>query len=489
MVVLLLLLLFHLAPSATSLNFSFPTFPNGINTLSLEGNAFVDGKFLRLTNSAVDEEKTGSVGRATYSQPFLLRDNATGKLADFTTTFTFTIDSRNKTPYADGLAFFLAPNGSALNKSPISTGGALGLPVANPELPGIKPEKNESFVAVEFDIVQNTATSVQDPAGEHLPGRGMVVLHRDEKIVLGFVTILDRKILALPLLIENGDWVERDLAYTVNLTEILQGWVIVGFSAATGGWTALHKINSWSFNSTSLIDENANNNTPVAPAPTPIVEPESGNGINIGLVVGLGGTGESSDNDEDPMINNPIDDEFEKGTGPKKFSYKTLAQSTNNFDEGEKLGEGGFGGVYRGFIPDLNSYVAVKRVSSSSKQGPKEYASEVKIISRLRHRNLVQLIGWCHERKFLLVYEFMPNGSLDSHLFKEQSLLTWEARYKIAQGLASGLFYLHEEWEQCVLHRDIKSSNTVGPRKTVANHNLGWNHGLHGSGLSQHRKG
>lgn len=71
---------------------------------------------------------------------------------------------------------------------------------------------------------------------------------------------------------------------------------------------------------------------------------------------------------------------------------------TNTFDEGEKLGEGGFGGVYRGFIKDLNSHVAVKRISSRSKQGMKEYAAEVRIISRLRHRNLVQLIGWCHEK-------------------------------------------------------------------------------------------
>ncbi|KAL6202105.1 hypothetical protein ACLB2K_025816 [Fragaria x ananassa] len=74
----------------------------------------------------------------------------------------------------------------------------------------------------------------------------------------------------------------------------------------------------------------------------------------------------------------------------------------------------------------MNSYVAVKKISSGSKQGLKEYAAEVSIISRLRHRNLVQLIGWCHEKKLLLVYEFMPNGSLDSHLFNEKSLLTWE---------------------------------------------------------------
>ncbi|CAL9017141.1 unnamed protein product [Prunus brigantina] len=452
--VVILLFLFLLAPCGTSLNFSFSTFPNGINTLSLEEDASVDGQFLRLTKSAVDDQKHFSVGRATYSEPFLLHNNATGKLADFTTTFTFTINSQGNTPYADGLAFFLAPNGSALNRT-ISFGIALGLPVIN-------PEKNEStnlypFVAVEFDILRNDMPSVNDPAGDHV---GIDVNSIKSKVT------------------------EAYLDYKVDLNEILQGWVIVGFSAATGSYTALHKINSWSFNSTSLIDENTNNNTPLAPEPTLIVEPESGNGINIGLVVGLvvggcvllvggfclvwfifwkkGGTGESSDDDEDPMVNDPIDDEFEKGTGPKKFSYKILAQSTNDFDDGEKLGEGGFGGVYRGFVKDLNSYVAVKRVSSGSKQGLKEYAAEVRIISRLRHRNLVQLIGWCHEKKeLLLVYEFMSNGSLDSHLFKGKSLLGWEARYRIAQGLASGLFYLHEEWEQCVLHRDIKSSNIM----------------------------
>ncbi|KAI5333153.1 hypothetical protein L3X38_023283 [Prunus dulcis] len=487
-----LLLLFLLAPCATSLDFSFPSFPSGINTLSLEGDASLDG-FLRLTKSAVDQVLDQSVGRATYSKPFLLRDEATGKLADFTTTFTFAIDSLGKIFYADGLAFFLAPNGSALNTT-IGRGGSLGLPTIN-------PEKDEStnlypFVAVEFDIFHNSRTSVEDPAGDHV---GIDVNSVKSKVTRAWNGSITQgqlnnasirydsgsKNLSVTFTTyENGVWVGRHLDYRVDVNEILRGWVIVGFSAATGTLIALHKIKSWSFNSTSLIDENAKNNTPVAPDPTLIVEPKSGNGINIGLVVGLvgggcvllvggfclvwfifwkkGGTGESSDNDEDPMVNDPIDDEFEKGTGPKKFSYKILAQSTNEFDEGEKLGEGGFGGVYRGFVKDLNSYVAVKRVSSGSRQGLKEYAAEVRIISRLRHRNLVQLIGWCHEkRELLLVYEFMSNGSLDSHLFKGKSLLGWEARYRIAQGLASGLFYLHEEWEQCVLHRDIKSSNIM----------------------------
>ncbi|CAL2254012.1 unnamed protein product [Prunus armeniaca] len=270
--------------------------------------------------------------------------------------------------------------------------------------------------------------------------------------------------------------------YKVDLNEILQGWVIVGFSAATGSYTALHKINSWSFNSTSLIDENANDNTPVAPEPTPIVEPKSSGSANIRLLIGLGSGGflilvgglcfawftfwkrrrVAEERDENPFVNKLIHEELEKGTGPRKFSYHELFRATSNFEEGEKLGEGGFGGVYRGFIKELNSYVAVKRISSGSKQGLKEYASEVRIISRLRHRNLVQLIGWCHEKQeLMLVYDFMPNGSLDSHLFKEKGLLTWQIRYSIAQGLASGLFYLHEEWEQCVLHRDIKSSNVM----------------------------
>ncbi|EFH52225.1 hypothetical protein ARALYDRAFT_906224 [Arabidopsis lyrata subsp. lyrata] len=89
--------------------------------------------------------------------------------------------------------------------------------------------------------------------------------------------------------------------------------------------------------------------------------------------------------------------------------------------------------------------------------------NEVKIISKLRHRNMVQLIGWCNEKnEFLLIYELVLNGSLNSHLFgKRPHLLSWDIRYKIALGLASALLYLHEEWDQCVLHREIKASNIM----------------------------
>ena len=111
-----------------------------------------------------------------------------------------------------------------------------------------------------------------------------------------------------------------------------------------------------------------------------------------------------------------MEDEFDKGTGPKRFRYGELVLATDNFSDRQKLGEGGFGSVYRGFLREMNLHVAIKRVSKGSKQGRKEYASEVRIISRLRHRHLVQLVGWCHGGGDLLVYELMPNGSLDKHL-------------------------------------------------------------------------
>ncbi|WVZ91183.1 hypothetical protein U9M48_037387 [Paspalum notatum var. saurae] len=159
-----------------------------------------------------------------------------------------------------------------------------------------------------------------------------------------------------------------------------------------------------------------------------------------------------------------MEDEFEKGTGPKRFRYGELAIATDNFSDAQKLGEGGFGSVYIGYLKEMDLHVAIKRVSKGSKQGRKEYASEVSIISRLRHRNLVQLIGWCHGgSELLLVYELMPNGSLDKHLYsdRDDSLLPWPARHEIVLGLGSALLYLHEEWEQCVVHRDIKPSNVM----------------------------
>ncbi|MQM20116.1 hypothetical protein Taro_053131, partial [Colocasia esculenta] len=147
---------------------------------------------------------------------------------------------------------------------------------------------------------------------------------------------------------------------------------------------------------------------------------------------------------------------------PQEIPYHVLVSATNNFSEEMILGKGGFGPVYRGFLTDLAVDVAIKKLSERSQQGLSEYMAEVKIITQLRHRNLVKLFGWCQERgELLLVYEFVPNGSLDNHLFKGSKLLDWSVRYKIVVGLANALTYLHDECDPCVLHRDIKSSNVL----------------------------
>lgn len=167
-----------------------------------------------------------------------------------------------------------------------------------------------------------------------------------------------------------------------------------------------------------------------------------------------------SDDEGDPMA------EIEMGTGPRRFPYHELVEATRSFAAEEKLGQGGFGAVYRGYLREpARLAVAIKRFSKheSSMQGKREYKSEIKVISRLRHRNLVQLVGWCHAREeLLLVYELMPNRSLDIHLHASKgTFLAWPVRMKIVLELGSALLYLHEEWEQCVLHRDIKPSNVM----------------------------
>ncbi|XP_076955848.1 receptor like protein kinase S.2-like [Bidens hawaiensis] len=157
-----------------------------------------------------------------------------------------------------------------------------------------------------------------------------------------------------------------------------------------------------------------------------------------------------------------INDDLDTSTGPRRFLLRDLIVATDNFSDVNKLGQGGFGCVYKGYLSREDILVAVKKISRNSKQGKKEYMTEVKVISSLRHRNLVKLIGWCHdEAQFLLVYEYIPNGSLDNYLFFKKCILTWDLRYKIATGLASALEYLHEWCEQCVVHRDIKTSNIM----------------------------
>ncbi|KAI0497854.1 hypothetical protein KFK09_021092 [Dendrobium nobile] len=145
------------------------------------------------------------------------------------------------------------------------------------------------------------------------------------------------------------------------------------------------------------------------------------------------------------------------------FDLSTLKVATANFSELNKLGEGGFGSVYKGILPD-GQEIAVKRLSRGSGQGLEELKNELVLIANLQHRNLVRVHGVCLEdEEKLLIYEYVPNKSLDTILFDptKSKLLSWVKRYKIIGGIARGLLYLHEDSQLKIIHRDLKASNIL----------------------------
>nr|DAD20705.1 TPA_asm: hypothetical protein HUJ06_022168 [Nelumbo nucifera] len=145
------------------------------------------------------------------------------------------------------------------------------------------------------------------------------------------------------------------------------------------------------------------------------------------------------------------------------FSLSTLRVLTDNFSVTNKLGEGGFGPVYKGSLLD-GQEVAIKRLSEKSEQGFEEFMNGLKLIAKLQHRNLVRLVGFCiEEKEKILIYEYMPNKSLDKFLFgpTKDSELDWNTRFDIIEGIAQGLLYLHEHSRLKVIHRDLKASNIL----------------------------
>ncbi|KAM1150123.1 hypothetical protein ACFXTH_030722 [Malus domestica] len=145
------------------------------------------------------------------------------------------------------------------------------------------------------------------------------------------------------------------------------------------------------------------------------------------------------------------------------FDLMTVARATDNFSSNKKLGEGGFGPVYKGTLAD-GQEIAVKRLSRSSSQGLNEFMNEVILIAKLQHRNLVRLLGCCVQgEEKLLLYEYMPNGSLDSSIFYEtrRELFDWPKRFNIICGIARGLVYLHQDSRLRIIHRDLKASNVL----------------------------
>ncbi|KAL0005266.1 hypothetical protein SO802_012827 [Lithocarpus litseifolius] len=147
----------------------------------------------------------------------------------------------------------------------------------------------------------------------------------------------------------------------------------------------------------------------------------------------------------------------------KLFPFETLVAATKDFHITHKLGEGGFGPVFKGKLEDGRE-IAVKKLSQSSNQGKKEFMNEAKLLARVQHRNVVNLLGYCvHGVEKLLVYEYVSHESLDKLLFKSNRRveLDWKKRSDIIAGIARGLLYLHEDSHNCIIHRDIKASNIL----------------------------
>ncbi|XP_020415075.1 G-type lectin S-receptor-like serine/threonine-protein kinase At4g27290 isoform X2 [Prunus persica] len=165
----------------------------------------------------------------------------------------------------------------------------------------------------------------------------------------------------------------------------------------------------------------------------------------------------------DEILSNVGDGDGKNDTELPLFSLRSILAATNNFSEANKVGEGGFGPVYKGILPG-NQEVAIKRLSKKSGQGHQEFMNELKLIAKLQHTNLVRLFGYCiEEEELILIYEFMANRSLDKFLFdpSEKLELDWGKRFRIIEGIAQGILYIHKYSRLKIIHRDLKASNVL----------------------------
>ncbi|CAL4998109.1 unnamed protein product [Urochloa decumbens] len=443
--------------------------------LTLDGVAVVrpDG-LLQLTNS------TDVKGYAFYPTPLHFRKSPTGKVQSFSVSLVFGIQSDFTDVSVDGMSFFVAPS---KNFSSAFANHFLGL--FNDQNDG--SSRNHIF-AVELDTFQNS--ELNDIDNNHV-GFDINSLFSIKSHSAGFYD--DKTNMFTNLTLSSGEpmqlWVDYNeetlqlnatlsplnanrplrplISSNVNLSNVLEEPSYIGFSGATGPLNTLYYVLGWSFgmnspapaiNITNLPKLPQNHRRKSRPMVLEITLP-----VATGLFVLVVGTTTVL------LIRSrlryaEVREDWEAEFGPHRFSYKDLYQATEGFKNKNLLGTGGFGKVYKGVLPKSKLDIAVKKVSHESRQGMKEFITEVVTIGRLRHRNLVQLLGYCRRKdELILVYDYMTNGSLDKYLHSEGDMpvLDWTQRFHIIKGVACGLLYLHEKWEKIVIHRDIKASNVL----------------------------
>lgn len=412
---------------------------------------------LKLTN-----DTSRLQGHAFYSSPVRFKNSSDGKAFSFSTAFVIAVVPEYPTLGGHGLAFTIA-HSKNLRGLPSQYLGLLNAT-------DVGNFTNHLF-AVEFDTVQDFEFG--DINDNHVGINLNNMVSNASTTASYFVDDGPNK---QNLTLKSGRpiqaWIDYDssvnsltvalspfstkpkkpiLSFNVDLSPILQESMYVGFSASTGLLASSHYVLGWSFSMNGPAESLDLSSLPSVPGPK-----KKHTGFTIGVSVAA------------VLIvviaicvavliiwkikNADIIEAWEHEIGPHRYSYKELKQATKRFRDKELLGRGGFGKVYKGTLPNSKTQVAVKRISHESKQGLREFVSEIASIGRLRHRNLVQLLGWCRRRgDLLLVYDFMANGSLDNYIFDDPDVnLSWEQRFRIIKGVASGLLYLHEGYEQVV---------------------------------------
>ena len=257
----------------------------------------------------------------------------------------------------------------------------------------------------------------------------------------------------------------KPLMGSIEVSGVITNSMYIGFSASTGEETSSHYILGWSFCINGKARPLNLSKLPVPPIETDSSSLHTGiKALIVGLAVILVLFGAWLIRLVYIRKMQPEDLEDWELDCPHRFRYKDLYASTKGFKVSEVIGVGGFAAVYKGVLPTNGNEVAVKKIVQNSNHGMREFAAEIESLGRLRHKNLVNLQGWCkHKNDLLLVYDYIPNGSLDSLLFHPPNdfVLSWDQRFNVLKGIAAGLLYLHEEWEKVVIHRDVKASNVL----------------------------
>ncbi|XVF05466.1 hypothetical protein REPUB_Repub05bG0174500 [Reevesia pubescens] len=442
--------------------------------LQLDENANIHSNgLLQLTNSSEH-----LVGHAFYPSPinFNTSSPSSAPSLSFSTNFVVAMVPELKGASGHGMAFVIS---QSMDFSQAGAVQYLGL--FNYTNNG---NSSNHIFAVEFDTVESL--DMEDIDSNHV-GVDVNGVKSNQSASAEYFSNGERKNISLNLI--SGDpiqvWIDYNdgekllnvilapttspkpdqplLSTSIDLSDILLDTMYVGFSAATGTISSNnHYVLGWSFNRSGQAQSLQISELPELP------EVGGSRTKTIRLIIIIAAvfllviiTGAAYFYWRNKY--EEINEDWEKEYGPQRFSYKTLYDATKGFKDKQLLGAGGFGKVYKGTLSSSHEQIAVKKISHESNQGMKEFVSEIVSMGRLRHRNLVRLLGYCRRKKeLLLVYDYMPKGSLDKFLFNNDNpTLNWSQRFQIIRGVASALLYLHEEWEQVVLHRDIKASNVL----------------------------